>query len=100
MFVGKARSLPECGEPESSFTRVGLPANIGLVWKGLPWTNTLSYYELLLKVLVPRRPFQTGLRARSLPFNRIPEKVQHKGRYWPFPQIRLEMLGTLPNMNS
>ncbi len=47
MFLGEARSLPESGTPERSLTQVGmaLPTNIRLVWKGVPGTNTLAYYE-------------------------------------------------------
>ncbi len=36
MFVGKASSLPYSGAPET---------NIKLDLKGLPWTNTLAYYD-------------------------------------------------------
>jgi hypothetical protein len=36
MFVGKARSVPKSGQLQA------LPANIILVWKGLPGTKTLA----------------------------------------------------------
>jgi hypothetical protein len=45
MFVGKDRSLSYRGAPERCFTRVGLLTSIRIVWKGLPETNTVAYYE-------------------------------------------------------
>ncbi len=50
MFVGEARSLPKIGASERCFIHVGtaLPENIRLGWEGLPGTNTLTYYNVVI----------------------------------------------------
>jgi len=42
LLVGKARSLPMVEHLKGS--SIG-QTDIRLGWKGLPWTNTLAYYE-------------------------------------------------------
>jgi hypothetical protein len=47
MFAGKALAFPaNISYPSAFWGRLlALPANIRLGWKGLPETNTLTYYE-------------------------------------------------------
>ncbi len=45
MFVGKARSLAPVEHLKGTSLRTAPVLPIGLGWKGLPGTYTLSYYE-------------------------------------------------------
>ncbi len=49
MFVSKARSLPQSGEPEgvSLGLAPALPVKTILSWKGLPGTNTSVFKKLV-----------------------------------------------------
>jgi len=45
MFAGMARAYPSDAPYRCCAIGLALPTNIRPDWKGLPWANTLAYYE-------------------------------------------------------